>query len=58
MKKTTAIALVGAALGTIACVAVSIIVFRQVREELDILRGVEKEFPPYDECDTQDDCEL
>ncbi len=52
MKKTTAIALVGAALGTIACVAISIIVCRQVWEELDVLKGVDKEFPPYDECDT------
>ena len=49
---TTAIALVGAALGTIACVAISIIVCRQVWEELDVLKGVDKEFPPYDECET------
>lgn len=46
---TTAIALVGAALGTIACIAISIIVCKKVQEELGILVEVEKEFPPYDE---------
>lgn len=50
MKNATkAIAIVGTTLGTIACAAITIIVCMQIREDLDILRGVYKEFSPNDE---------
>ena len=49
---TTAIALVGTVLGTIACIAISIIVCKKVQEELGVLTEVDKEFSPYDEWET------